>query len=246
MDHFFLNTTSGAKFVLFGKVHIITLMVVILFNFGSIFALVKLNSPKWNRIFQIGLALLMILLFVLGTGFTIATGKWSLKNSLPLHLCDTVALLGILTLLSENKYLYELIYFWGWSGTPQALLTPAIKSGFPDFMYIYFFAFHGSVIIAILFMTIIKKFRPCKTSLLRAFVTLNLYAGCVFLLNLILKSNYMYLRKKPAEATLLNYLGQWPVYLLSLEAIALISFLICYAPFWIKDRKKAKREKGKP
>lgn len=240
MDHFFLTNTSGAKFVLFGKMHLITLMLLIIFNYVSIFALAKINSTQLNRIFRIGLALGMMLLFVLSTVFTLAAGEWSLKKSLPLHLCDTVGIISIITLLTKNKYLYELIYFWGWSGTSQALLTPAIKYGFPNFMYIYFFTFHGSVITAILFMTIIQKYRPSKTSLLRAFVTLNIYAGCVFLLNLFLKSNYMYLHNKPPEATLLNYLGPWPVYLLSLEAIAIISFLICYAPFWIKDRKKAK------
>jgi uncharacterized membrane protein YwaF len=64
------------------------------------------------------------------------------------------------------------------------------------------------------------------------------------LVDWVLDSNYGYLRAKPAQASLYDYLGPWPWYLLSLEALAVALFLLCYAPFALLDR--LRRGEGTP
>ena len=57
-------------------------------------------------------------------------------------------------------------------------------------------------------------------------IALNIYAVVVGIINAIAGWNYGYLCRKPAMPSLLDFLGPWPWYLLSLELVAFLTFLI--------------------
>jgi uncharacterized membrane protein YwaF len=57
----------------------------------------------------------------------------------------------------------------------------------------------------------------------------------VFVVNLLIGSNYMQLAYKPNFPTLLDYLAPWPWYILELELIAFAVMLVLYLPWWVKD-----------
>ena len=54
-------------------------------------------------------------------------------------------------------------------------------------------------------------------------------------INALIGSNYLFIARKPDTASLLDVLPQWPWYIIHIEAIGLLSMLILYLPFAIRD-----------
>lgn len=165
----------------------------------------------------------------------------TLKDHLPLQLCDWVVFAAAAALAWRRQLAYELAYFWGLSGTLQALLTPDLRADFPS---VYFFTFqllHAGAVVAILFLTLGLRMRPRPHSPWHAWLWLQLYVLVTAGLDVLLPSNYAYLRAKPAHASLYDYLGPWPWYLVSLEVLSVVLFLLCYAPFALLDHLRRAR-----
>ena len=59
----------------------------------------------------------------------------------------------------------------------------------------------------------------------------------VFLVNLLLGSNYAYLMGKPPTASAFGYLGDYPWHLLVSEALALVLFVLVLLPALPRKRK---------
>lgn len=90
-------------------------------------------------------------------------------------------------------------------------------------------------------MTWIEEYKPTARSLWKTFGLLNLYMVFIFGVNAITGGNYLFLAYKPANPSLLDFLGPYPWYILSLEFVVLAFFFLLYAPFALRKRKTAVR-----
>jgi hypothetical integral membrane protein (TIGR02206 family) len=156
-----------------------------------------------------------------------------LAQSLPLQLCDVAIFVAAAALWTRNQLLVEVTYFWGIAGTLQALLTPDLPQHFPTYPYWQYYIAHGGVVAAALLLVVGMRLHPRRWAVARVAALTVAYAAFVFVVDLITLSDYMYLRAKPASATLLDVLGPWPVYILSASLIAVALFAILDAPFRI-------------
>ena len=145
-------------------------------------------------------------------------------NNLPLQLCDVTVWTTVLACLTLTPWLVEFSYFAGIAGAGMALITPDLWSPWPSYPAIYFFLAHGGIVIAIS-LVVFGRFAPLRPGAVRrGFSMLLIYAAAVGLFDWIFRANYMYLRVKPKDQTLLSIFGPWPVYLIPSFALALLLF----------------------
>ncbi len=162
---------------------------------------------------------------LLGYVAMLARSGWlSWRAVLPLHLCDMLILIAIVALVTQARAAFELLWFWGGGGAMLAMLTPLVTRGFPDPQFLVFFGFHAGVVASAWLLAAGCGVRPRPHAAWRAFFVTNAYAGGVTLINLWLDTNYMFLRAKPATPTLLDWLGDWPWYIVACEGLALVAF----------------------
>jgi hypothetical integral membrane protein (TIGR02206 family) len=235
MGQYFALNYSGAPFQIYGVGHILALSLIMLFCFSFLYFRNIWNNEQKKR-FRYTLAIILFSNEVAWHVWAAYWDVWSTQTMLPLHMCSVVVWLTIYMLITRSHKLYEISYFLGIGGAMQALLTPDITGyGFPHFRAFNSFLAHGLLVAVPIYMTLVEGFRPTLQSLRRIFIWTNIYMVFVFLLNLMIGSNYLFIAYKPDFPTLLDLLAPWPWYIMELEAVAFLIFLILYLPFWIRD-----------
>ncbi len=240
MSRFFVKDYTGTPFELFGTAHLIALALVVLVNL-IVVASRKRFTPRGRLIFRIGLATLLLVNETAWHLWNYFTGQWTIQTMLPLHLCSVLVWVSAYMLLTRSYAIYEFAYFLGIAGAMQALLTPdAGIYGFPHFRFLQTIISHGSIVTAAIYMTFVEGYRPYWSSLVRVAIWGNIYMAVIGLVNWLIGSNYLFIARKPATASLIDVLGPWPWYILGLEVIALVMCLLLYLPYALHDRRVRK------
>ena len=157
----------------------------------------------------------------------------ALDNLLPFHLCDIAAITAGFALLTRNRLLCTLTYFWGLAATFQALLTPAISVGFPEWAFITFFVQHFAIVAAALHLAIVEGWRPkypVWKSPLEVYGWSIAYLLFAMTVNRVLGTNFGFASRPPDNPSLIDHLGPWPWYLFSMQAIAVCVYFLLALP----------------
>ncbi|MFS0865215.1 TIGR02206 family membrane protein [Fredinandcohnia sp. 179-A 10B2 NHS] len=229
MSDFFGRSVIGDPFQWLSLSHAV--MVGLLLLSGFLLFMFRKKISKGKSAIRYTLAF-----FLLGSELSlyvwyVYTGVWNPVDSLPFQLCSISLLLSVIMLLSRNTFLFEITYFLGIGGALQAMLTPELAYDFPHYRYFHFFLAHIAIILASLYMLWYENCRPTITSVWKAFAALNVIAVIVYFANKVTGGNYMFLARKPSNPSLIDLLGPYPWYILSLEIVALVMFFILYIPF---------------
>lgn len=156
-----------------------------------------------------------------------------LDNILPFHLCDIAAITAGFALLTRSPVLCTLTYFWGLAATFQALLTPAISVGFPEWAFITFFIQHFAIVATALYLPIVDGWRPKQPlwkSPLEVYGWSVAYLVFALAVNGGLGTNFGFATRPPDNPSLIDHLGPWPWYLFSMQGIAVCVFFLLAVP----------------
>jgi len=168
----------------------------------------------------------------------IKTGDFTIQNDLPVHLCRFLALMGPYVYWSEHKLWTGIFYFWILAGTINALIAVDLKYDLPHWSYILYFTMHGFLVLIPIYYCIVLGHRVNKKDLWNAFWATNIFLIIAFVVNIVIGSNYLYVAHKPDVSSLLDYLGPWPWYIIALEFIGLLLFILAYLPFAFSNEKQ--------
>ena len=218
----------------YGAAHLVVigLTIALAFALGAI----ARKKPASERIIVAGLSATLVLNYVVYLLLVRRFGVVSWKQVLPLQLCDWAMVVVIVALWTHRRGWFEVAYFWGLGGTVQAVLTPNLAFGFPDFRFFRFFISHCGIIVAVVFLMLVHGLRPHAISIVRVFLWTELYFLVTLAADAFTGFNYGFLLHKPEAKTLLSMLSDYrPLYLFQMHGLALAFFLVLYAPFAIND-----------
>lgn len=152
---------------------------------------------------------------------------------IPLNMCNYTMILAALMMILKSRKIFPLVYFWS-IGAIFAILTPDVFYAFPNPQNISFFITHFYIYFSIAYGIKYFGYSINFADFKKAFVYLNGIMFALFFLNLLIGSNYMFLRY-PAPNSPMELLGPWPYYIISLEVVMVILFSILYYPYRKKN-----------
>jgi hypothetical integral membrane protein (TIGR02206 family) len=229
--------TTAPEFHAYGPPHLLVVLLTAVLPF-VLFALVRRSkSPRLERAIVVAITSILVLNYVTYLVFVrYRGGVVSWQQILPLQLCDWGMVVVIVAMLTGRQRWFEVAYFWGIGGTVQAVLTPNLHFGFPDFRFFSFFISHCGIIIGVVFLMLTRRYRPEPMSLVRVWLWSELYFAITIIADQLTGYNYGYLLHKPDTASILDFLSDSRLlYLLQMHGVALLFFLLLYAPFAIVD-----------
>ena len=215
----------------FGSTHLAALAVIALGGGALILAARRGWCPPVVRGGEHLLAVSLVVLPLWHLLRTAAGDSFDIQSALPLHYCDLASFAGATALWTRRQACCETVYFLGLAGTFQGLVTPALQKDYPDPAYFLFFAAHGTVVIAALYVVLGWRRAPGRGGVRLAMLVTTGYALFISLVNAALGVNYGFLCAKPPTASLMDWLGPWPWYVGSLWLLGLVLYLLLDLPF---------------
>jgi hypothetical integral membrane protein (TIGR02206 family) len=234
----FGSNNNDFAFEMFSVSHFVVISILFLGSFTLYLKRENLNYERWRKA-EVGIAISLIVMEGFYHVWMLTNGIWDASYAIPLELCSLSLILTVILLLTRNKYIYEILLFTALLGATQAIITPLLHHDFPHFRYFHFFYTHLMMIWVAFYFTWVKGYRPTILSVFRLFFYLNVLMPFIMLINKHVGGNYMFLSHKPTTASLLDFLGPYPWYILSLEALLITLSLIVWLIFREKKRKSS-------
>lgn len=163
-------------------------------------------------------------------------------DHLPIAVCGWVAIFASYMVIGKSQKLFDICYFWLFSGSIFALITPTVISytGPTRFRYYQFWAEHLLGYVGVFYMIFVHKMRPTIKSGIRAYVLLVVLAAVAYFANQIIGpgANYLFMARPEDTPSILDILPPNFVLRLMIMAAAVTAlFFVCYLPWLLKDKK---------
>ena len=166
-------------------------------------------------------------------------------DHLPITVCGWSIVFCSYMVVGKSQSLFDISYFWLFSGTIFALITPTVitYTGPTRFRYYQFWLEHTLGYIAIFYMIFVHKMRPTVRSAVKSYSLLCVLAVVAYAANRIIGpgANYLFMARPEDTPSILDILPpNFVVRLIVMAAVVTLMFFLAYLPWLIKDKKAKK------
>lgn len=169
-------------------------------------------------------------------GWMLLPGNFHIEESLPLHYSDALRLIAAVALIRRSRWAVAITYYWGLTLNLQALLTPHPNMLIgPSVGFVLYWWLHILVFLAPLALIWGLGNRVGWRDFAVAYGAALGWAGFAMTANAALDTNYGFLNRLPDGASLLDFLGPWPLYVLWLALLVAAVWALMTWP-WTRRR----------
>jgi hypothetical integral membrane protein (TIGR02206 family) len=220
---------AGERFEAYGPSH---LLVLAIFAIGVVLVVLagrrlagRPAEQTARRVFAVVLLCVTIPLQIL----QLTPDEWNLQTSLPFQLCDLAWMFAAHALWTRNRLSATVTYLWGITLTTQGMLTPDLASDFPEARFLMFWGMHVLIVWASFFLVLGLGILPTWLTYRGTVANTLVWAACAYVFNVVAGTNYGYVNRLPKNASLLDYLGPWPMFVvLEIVIIAVVWALLTW------------------
>jgi hypothetical integral membrane protein (TIGR02206 family) len=227
----------AAEFTAYSPAHLVVLVLFSAVTAGLLAVGPRVRGSRAEGPVALTLAWGNVLLGLSST--VIGLFPFTLHHSLPLQICDFAWVVVAWALVSRRTLPAALTYYWGLTLCVQALVQPTLTQPFPEPQFFVFWGKHLLIVWGAVYLCLVLRHGPDWRGYRRAAGWTTAWLVVVLCLNALLGSNYGYVNRKPSEATVLDVLGPWPVYVVVEMAVVLVAWALITLPWTYRGGRAA-------
>lgn len=244
---YFFGQGTEVEFTNFSLAHFlpIILMVAVIFLIHRYRD--QIRNAKWEENLRYVLAFTLIITEM--SYFWRLVGVQSLNpnpvDHLPITVCGWAVIFSSFMIVGKKQTLFDIVYFWLFSGTVFALITPTVISytGPTRFRYYQFWLEHTLGYVAVFYLIFVHRMRPTWRSMAKSYIALVVMGIIAFFANRMIGpgANYLFLAKPEDTPSVLDILpANFVLRVAVMIGVVTVMFFLAYAPWYLKDRKEKK------
>ncbi len=245
---YFFGQGEEVEFTNFGIAHFAPIVIAVIIIYLMYRFRENIRECRHEKAFRYTIAFIMIISEMSYYWRLIAIPSLDPNpvDNLPISVCGWVAILGGFMIVGKSQSLFDIVYFWVFSGTIFALLTPTVitYAGPTRFRYYQFWVEHLIGYIGVFYMIFVHKMRPNKKSIIKSYVALAVLAVIAYFANSVIGpgANYLFMAKPEDTPSILDILPpNFALRLLVMASAVTLLFVLSYLPWYLKDRREKKK-----
>ena len=164
-------------------------------------------------------------------------------DHLPITVCGWAVIFCSYMVIGKSQTLFDISYFWLFSGSVFALLTPTVitYTGPTRYRFYQFWLEHTLGYVSIFYMIFVHKMRPYPRSAVKSYVALLVMTIIAYWVNTMIPgANYLYMARPEAAPSVLDILPP-NFFLRTAIMLCVITAMygLAYFPWYRKDKHTA-------